>query len=148
MPACAWQTTLTSATAAMPSLHFGYALMIGLTIAMLPLAPRHRRSRTLSVPLLGRLRAPPPLRLACIAIGFSYSFIILVAIVSTANHFILDAIVGAFVCLLGWRGNSALLNLLPLEDYFLWCVRIHKPQRFLVDVDDHDVRSHGVVERF
>jgi len=53
---------------------------------------------------------------------------ILVAIVATANHFILDAIAGAFVCALGWRFNGMLLNLLPIEDCFLWIVRIHKPE--------------------
>jgi hypothetical protein len=47
--------------------------------------------------------------------------------VSTANHFILDAVAGALVCLVGWRSNEILLNLLPLEDYFLWCLRMHKP---------------------
>ena len=53
--------------------------------------------------------------------------LIFVAIVVTANHFILDAVAGACVCGAAWFGNRALLNLLPLEDYFLWCVRIHKP---------------------
>ena len=67
--------------------------------------------------------------MACILLGFLYPFSILVAIVSTANHFILDAIAGAFVCVVGWKANGVLLNLLPLEDYFLWCVRIHKPSQ-------------------
>ena len=49
------------------------------------------------------------------------------AIVSTANHFILDSVAGAFVCEIGCSANRILLNILPLEDYFLWCVRIHKP---------------------
>jgi hypothetical protein len=53
--------------------------------------------------------------------------LILIAIISTANHFILDAVAGAVVCTLGWWGNAVLLNLLPLEDYFLWILRIHKP---------------------
>lgn len=59
--------------------------------------------------------------------GFLYPFSILIAIVATANHFILDAVAGAFVCAIGWRWNRILLNLLPLEDYFLWLLRIHKP---------------------
>jgi hypothetical protein len=70
----------------------------------------------------------------CLVLGFSYPFIILVAIVATANHFILDAVAGALVCALGWRFNGMLLNLLPLEDYFLWLVRIHKPEPSLVTV--------------
>jgi hypothetical protein len=67
-------------------------------------------------------------------LGFLYPFTILVAIVATANHFILDAIAGALVCALGWRFNGVLLNLLPVEDCFLWIVRIHKPEPLSVRV--------------
>ncbi|RMZ92696.1 hypothetical protein DV736_g25, partial [Chaetothyriales sp. CBS 134916] len=56
-----------------------------------------------------------------------YPLAILVAIISTANHFILDAVAGALVCLIGWKSNAVLVNLLPLEDHFLWFLRIHKP---------------------
>lgn len=119
----------------MPSLHFGYSLMIGLTIMTIPLAPGHRRSRSIQLPffnqshpdLAPKIRIPAFRRMLCITLGFLYPFSILVAIVSTANHFILDAVAGAVVCVIGWRWNHILLNLLPLEDYFLWCVRIHKP---------------------
>ncbi|KAA8642251.1 hypothetical protein EYZ11_011162 [Aspergillus tanneri] len=117
--------------AAMPSLHFGYSLMIGLTIMTIPLPPHHRRS--IGITRLFGLRIPSWRRLACLAVGFSYSLIILTAIIATANHFILDAVAGAFVCALGWKFNSILLNLLPLEDYFLWVVRIHKPEPTAVD---------------
>lgn len=112
--------------AAMPSLHFGYSLMIGLTISMLPLAPEHNHPTSLRVAGL-HLRFPSLRRMACVTAGFLYPFIILIAIVSTANHFILDAVAGACVCALGWWGNRFLLNLLPLEDYFLWCCRLHRP---------------------
>jgi hypothetical protein len=66
--------------------------------------------------------------MVCLVLGFLYPFVILVAIVATANHFILDAIAGALVCALGWYSNGVLLYLLPVEDYFLWLVRIHKPE--------------------
>ncbi|EER28593.1 hypothetical protein CPC735_038570 [Coccidioides posadasii C735 delta SOWgp] len=128
--------------AAMPSLHFGYSLMIGLTIMTIPLAPQHRRSGALSFPLSDTTYAgykrcfPSWHRLACLIVGFAYPFTILVAIVATANHFILDAVAGAFVCGLGWWGNSILLNLLPIEDYFLWALRIHKPEHRILDVKD------------
>lgn len=113
--------------AAMPSLHFGYSLMIGLTIMTIPL-PTHQR-RTLRIRLGGLgVRLPSWRRLVCLTLGFIYPFTILVAIVATANHFILDAVAGAFVCGLGWWSNGILLNLLPVEDYFLWLVRIHKPE--------------------
>jgi hypothetical protein len=85
----------------------------------------------------------------CLLLGFLYPFSILVAIVSTANHFILDAVAGACVCGLGWRGNEILLNLLPIEDYFLWLVRIHKPDRRVFDVKepDEDEEGESVVSR-
>ena len=72
-------------------------------------------------------------RLACLAVGFAYPLVILVAIIATANHFIVDAVAGALVCGLGWRFNYLLLNVLPLEDYFLWLVQIHKPEPTAVD---------------
>ncbi|KAI5776501.1 PAP2 superfamily-domain-containing protein [Geopyxis carbonaria] len=92
--------------AAMPSLHFGYAFVIGATLVTLPGA---------------RL----PLRV----LGACYPALILVAIVATANHYILDAVAGLAVALLGWNANAVLLNLLWLEDWFFWVVRIHKPAR-------------------
>ncbi|KAF1999888.1 integral membrane protein [Amniculicola lignicola CBS 123094] len=129
--------------AAMPSLHFGYSLLIGLTICSIPLASQHRRSRTfaLRVPTTNkalRFRLPSPRRIACLAIGIAYPTIILIAIVATANHFILDAVAGAIVCGLAWSGNRILLNLLPLEDYFLLLVRIHKPERRIMGLDGED----------
>ena len=134
--------------AAMPSLHFGYSFLIGLTIASLPLATSqpnlpslpsptpsptrlHRLSR---VPIFRRLPSPRSFLLALrqrrtllVALGLSYPFVILVAIVATANHFVLDAVAGAIVCAIAWHGQTALLNLLALEDWFLWLVRVHKP---------------------
>lgn len=109
----------------MPSLHFGYALLISLTIATLPLAPQHSR------------------RLICTLIGFSYASTILIAIIATANHFILDAVAGAAVCALGWMGNEVLLNLLVVEDWFLWVVRIEKPRRSVVSVEEGGVVGLG-----
>ncbi|KZV85644.1 hypothetical protein EXIGLDRAFT_653919 [Exidia glandulosa HHB12029] len=134
--------------AAMPSLHFGYSLMIGLTIMSLPLAPSQTRTRSLYLPLLPRVRLPSFRRMACIAAGFLYPFVILVAIVSTANHFVLDAVAGACVCGLGWWSNSFLLNLLPLEDYFLSALRIHKPQHRSVSesVEEFDQESKSMYE--
>ncbi|GFF57243.1 hypothetical protein CNMCM6936_004429 [Aspergillus lentulus] len=139
--------------AAMPSLHFGYSLMIGLTIMTIPLTPHQRRpavrSRLLSRALGCQL--PSWSRLACLLVGFLYPFIILVAIVATANHFILDAVAGTVVCVLGWRFNGILLNLLPLEDYFLWLVRIHKPEPTAMDGvdywDDDEVPNHPALYR-
>ncbi|KAJ6086888.1 hypothetical protein N7467_005802 [Penicillium canescens] len=128
--------------AAMPSLHFGYSLMIGLTIMTIPL-PQQRRTVLRTRLTRVRLTLPSWRRLMCLILGFSYPFIILVAIVATANHFILDAVAGALVCALGWRFNGMLLNLLPLEDYFLWLVRIHKPEPSLVTVIPESLDSRS-----
>ncbi|CAI7657069.1 uncharacterized protein N7487_009662 [Penicillium crustosum] len=126
--------------AAMPSLHFGYSLMIGLTLITIPLPQHHRRTilRTRLTRILG-LNLPSWRRLVCVTLGFLYPFTILVAIVATANHFILDAVAGALVCALGWYFNRVLLNLLPLEDYFLCLVRIHKPEPSLLDIPEEDL---------
>ena len=62
--------------------------------------------------------------------GYTISIFLIysIAIVATANHFILDAVAGAVVCGIAWRSEKVLLNLLPLEDWFLWCLRMHKPE--------------------
>lgn len=99
----------------MPSLHFGYSLLVGLTIA--------------TVPIMG-LRRYSWKRVIIIIIGMSYPTLILTAIVATANHFILDAMAGAIICGIAWKSNGLLLNLFILEDYFLWMVRIHKPVNY------------------
>ncbi|KAJ5626076.1 hypothetical protein N7510_002385 [Penicillium lagena] len=129
--------------AAMPSLHFGYSLVIGFSIMTIPLSPPHQRSivRTRLARIIG-LPIPSWRRLLCLVLCLLYPFIILVAIVATANHFILDAVVGALVCALAWWCNGILLSLLPLEDYFLCLVRIHKPEplfcKVIAEDDDTD----------
>lgn len=119
----------------MPSLHFGYSLLVGLTIATIPLSAVHRRTRSVHLPIFNNshpdlaphIRLPSSTRMACLTIGCAYPTVILIAIIATANHFILDAVAGAMVCAVGWKSNEILLNLLVLEDWFLWALRIHKP---------------------
>ena len=112
--------------AAMPSLHFGYSFLIGLTIASLPLENTGRYG----------IR-----RILLVAGAMLYPATILTAIIATANHFVLDAVVGAMVCGLVWQFNGFLLNLLPLEDYFLWALRIHKPSKTLT-ADYYKLSQH------
>jgi len=102
--------------AAMPSLHFGYSLLVGVTIMTIPLAPAATRARV------------PWRRILALVLGFAYPAVILVAIVATANHFILDAVAGAVVCAIAWNANGVLLNLVPVEDWFLWGLRLHIPE--------------------
>lgn len=96
----------------MPSLHFGYSFLIGLTVATVPLRVRGRFGWK---------------RLVAVLCGMIYPAIILTAIVATANHFVLDAVAGAIACTIAWNYNGVLLNLIPLEDYFLTVLRLHKP---------------------
>ena len=51
--------------------------------------------------LAPQVKLPSTRRMAGIFIGFLYPFAILVAIVVTANHFVLDAVAGTIVCYLG-----------------------------------------------
>jgi hypothetical protein len=76
--------------------------------------------------------------MACLVVGFAYPAMILVAIIATANHFILDAVAGSVICGLAWWGNDVLLGLLVVEDWFLWVVRIHKPESVVADVEEED----------
>ncbi|EPE07590.1 integral membrane protein [Ophiostoma piceae UAMH 11346] len=112
--------------AAMPSLHFGYSFLIGLTIASLPLENTGRYGMY---------------RILLVTGAMLYPATILTAIIATANHFVLDAVVGAMVCGLVWQCNGFLLNLLPLEDYFLWALRIHKPSKALTN-EYHKLSQH------
>jgi len=71
--------------AAVPSLHFGYALIVGVAVALL--------ARRLAVRLLGAL----------------YPFVMLFVIVATGNHFWLDAALGAVVVVVAWAVTQRLL---------------------------------------
>jgi hypothetical protein len=149
----------TNKFAAMPSLHFGYSLLIGLTVATIPLSPAHDSTTSLRLPFFNQARLslapkinlPSRRRLLCIFLGTSYPSLILVAILATANHFILDAVAGSLVCAVAWFGNDVLLNLLALEDWFLWVVRIHKPEAIVEEDDDDDerwnARGKGLMHR-
>jgi hypothetical protein len=68
--------------AAVPSLHFGYALVVGVAIAMLA---RGRLAR---------------------AFGWSYPALMLFVIVATGNHFFFDAAAGALAIAAGYAAAS------------------------------------------
>jgi hypothetical protein len=68
--------------AAVPSLHFGYALLVGVTIAMVA---RGRVART---------------------IGWSYPIVMLIVIVGTGNHFFFDAAAGGLAIAVGFFAAS------------------------------------------
>jgi hypothetical protein len=70
--------------AAVPSLHFGYALIVGVALA--------------------RLASQRWLRLA----GSAYPAAMLLIVVATGNHFLFDAVAGAVVVAAGWLTASRL----------------------------------------
>ncbi|KAI8166084.1 hypothetical protein K4K49_010056 [Colletotrichum sp. SAR 10_70] len=81
--------------AAMPSLHCGTALFLAWSIC--------------------RFSPHRPLRL----IAPLWPMAMFLTIVATANHFVLDAMVGAMVPVIGWRYNHVILYLKPMQDKVL-----------------------------
>jgi hypothetical protein len=72
--------------AAVPSLHFGYALLVGVAVA--------------------RLARPPAVRIA----GAVYPLVALLVIVATGNHYFFDAFSGTVVALVAALAAQALLS--------------------------------------
>ncbi|KAF7589828.1 hypothetical protein BBP40_003638 [Aspergillus hancockii] len=105
--------------AAMPSLHFTYAFVIGCTFIY------HSG-------ILQRLLGQPTrtTRLTVIfyvTLGIIYPLLVLSVIVATANHYWLDAVVAVFTVSLCFMGNRILVVLLPLEYCLCWVLRLAKP---------------------
>jgi len=125
-----WTTNrFSNQLAAMPSLHFGYSFVVGLTFVMTPVrsGPARSLDAGLGQAKVRDLRATL-LRAFFVGFGILYPSTILLCIIATANHFVLDAIVGFFVVIAGFKINTLLLNLLPLEDTFMYIIRAHKPE--------------------
>ena len=72
--------------AAVPSLHFGYALIVGGVLASIG----------------GRRWVR--------AIGVAYPLAMLLIIVATGNHFIVDAALGGLVVVVGWLAARAIVT--------------------------------------
>ncbi|WWC66003.1 uncharacterized protein I303_108625 [Kwoniella dejecticola CBS 10117] len=89
--------------AAFPSLHFGYSFVIGLSLFIY--SP-HKLIR---------------------AISLFYPILILLVIMATANHYILDAVGGFFVTIVAHKINRLVLNLRPIEEWFFWLLRCERP---------------------
>ena len=90
--------------AAMPSLHFGNSAFIAFCLTNL--SP-HRF-----------LRAIAPL----------WPVMMGLTIVATANHYILDAVIGACVIATAYHFNGVMLLLLPVERVLFRIVRLEKPK--------------------
>lgn len=143
--------------AAMPSMHFGYAFCIGLVFiyesaavsGVKEIYRRYGKTRNPSqtwLPVPGsdeesqssnasEVEAEPQStserstksRIAFFAFGVWYPSWVLLTIVATANHYLLDAMVATLVVLMGFVCNRVLLNFLALEDLLLWAWRLEKP---------------------
>jgi len=62
-----------------------------------------------------------------IFMAIGYPAMVLSAIVATANHYWLDALMATVVATLAFFCNRVFLILLPLEDYLIWVLRLEKP---------------------
>lgn len=99
--------------AAMPSLDFGTSLLLGMSIAVWG---RHTWLRIL---------------------GLLYPAAMLVAVVVTANDWLLDCVAGACVIAAGLYFNRILLRLRPLEEWLFYLCRAERPRdRLAVDSED------------
>ena len=106
--------------AAMPSMHFGYAFIIGCTfIHHAGIFPRSLEK--------GESRKSWFWKVLYCLLGIGYPSMILVTIVATANHYWMDPLVATAVACAGYLCNRGLLALLPLEDLLLIILRLEKP---------------------
>lgn len=106
--------------AAMPSMHFGYAFIIGCTMIYHSGIFR----RTLET---GEVKKSLLWKGLYVLVGLGYPSMIMVTIIATANHYWLDTLVAAILAFLAYLCNHIILILLPLEDLLLWLLRLEKP---------------------
>lgn len=105
--------------AAMPSLHFTYAFIIGCTFLW--------HSGVLSM-LRGRRTGKSPIfSFIWIVAGILYPILVLSIIVATANHYYMDAVVATFSVALSFLLNKIWFVLLPAEALLLRVLRLRKP---------------------
>ena len=96
--------------ATMPSLHFGYSLIVSITLCVH--APARRTGTTDSS--MARM------------LFLLYPTLILLTIVATVNHYLLDALTGLIVAALTRYTNAMLVLLLVLENDLFRMLHIHK----------------------
>ncbi|MCJ1277320.1 hypothetical protein MMC21_005132 [Puttea exsequens] len=106
--------------AAMPSMHFGYAFVIGCT--MFYHSGIFRRSFE-----KGETKKIWVGKTFYMLVGLGYPSMILVTIIATANHYWMDALMATLVACAAYLCNSIFLALLPVEDLLLWALRVEKP---------------------
>ncbi|KAE8353852.1 PAP2 superfamily-domain-containing protein [Aspergillus coremiiformis] len=102
--------------AAMPSLHFTYAFVIGCTF-IYHSGIMHRWPGM----------STWPTTIFYLTLGIIYPLLVLSVIVATANHYWLDAAVAVLTVTVCFLGNRILVVLLPLEYFLCWGLRLAKP---------------------
>jgi len=105
--------------AAMPSLHFTYALVIGCTLfwhsgLLQSLAKKPRERSFIGMVLFGLA-------------GVLYPMFVILVIVATANHYYLDAVMATFSVIFCFLCNRVWLILLPAERLLALILRVDKP---------------------
>ncbi|PIA93060.1 hypothetical protein CB0940_04323 [Cercospora beticola] len=117
-----WQTGKhVNSLAAMPSMHFGYSFVIGSTLIYHSGVFRRRFEKFES-------RKNGFWKVFYCILGVGYPSMILITILATANHYWMDAFVAFVYCLIAFACNKVFYVFLPLEDWFLWCIRAAKPR--------------------
>lgn len=102
--------------AAMPSLHFTYAFVIGCTFIYH--SGIHWRSE---------LQQSTFSRCLWLLAGLCYPLLVLSVIVATANHYYLDAVVALLTTSIAFFINRIWMLLLPAEAMLCWVLRLKKP---------------------
>jgi len=106
--------------AAMPSLHFTYAFIVGITFLY--------QSGIFQALKSGRKAPRSPIKaFLYLVAGIVYPLLVLSVIVATANHYYLDAVVATFSVALSFGCNQIWLYLLPLERLMCRVLRLRKP---------------------
>ncbi|KAI9737062.1 MAG: hypothetical protein M1834_000652 [Cirrosporium novae-zelandiae] len=106
--------------AAMPSMHFGWSFIIGCSI--LHYSGLFRRTL-----VKGEVRKSLPWKIFYLLLAIAYPTLVLTAIIATANHYWLDAVVAVFVVIASFICNKIFFVLLPIEDFLFWILRAEKP---------------------
>ncbi|KAI7282991.1 hypothetical protein KC345_g3175 [Hortaea werneckii] len=107
--------------AAMPSLHFTYAFVIGCTFLYHSGVLQAIRGQRM-------MGSRSPVKIFCfLCAGILYPLLVLTVIVATANHYYLDAVFATFSVTAAFLCNRIWLIFLPAESLFAWCIRAKKP---------------------
>jgi hypothetical protein len=107
--------------AAMPSMHFGYAFIIGVTCMNHAGAFRWMGCGYDN-------RSPRLWKWALCLFGAFYPLSVLTIIVATANHYWLDVVAAIFTASISLFCNRIFMVFVPLEDLLLWVLKVEKPK--------------------